>query len=235
MTDPTNIDPDYTARNALRANLQALQNRLSPLQTEAGPLHALRQWTHRLSKRKNSLEAEIQVMISKVQFDTPVKSACTFDPTLFRRNRPETRQVFLARLARMISPETTTSTISPLNIVDLDKSIFGFHRRREQPHTKVTPGAKVMFTRKRRKGNFYWIVSRQPLRPTERAMLSCEVLGDKWTLWDGRFWIRSDNGGVPEAGNRISVVPHGNWVLPTTTSSALITSRVGCYAGRKPA
>lgn len=184
VIDPTNEDPTYTARNAFRVELSTLQSRTSPGCDESGPLKALRQWTRRLTDRRDRLEARVSTLLQKVQHNTPVPSACSFDPLDFRTERPEIRQLLLSRIARMVSPALNTSSISPSNMVELDIAVFRYQCKGTNRKTKITPGAGVLFMAKRKKGKTYWIVSRQPPRAAEKHALKYKLPEGEWSSWD---------------------------------------------------
>lgn len=197
-----------------------MQARSTLSNNDEGPVRALRQWTNRLTTRRDLLEAKVLSLLQHVARNTPVPGTCTFDPARFRSQRPEVRQLLLSRVARMVSPATNRATISPVNVLQLDRAVFGYHMTGDSGQSKITPGAGVLFTSKRKRGKVCWVVSRQPLRPAEQAALTCSLPADQWTLWDGRFWLHpmSDGDVSIVKQEEAKVSPSSRWVMPVVQS-----------------
>lgn len=214
VVDPTNADPAYTSRNAFRFALQALQKRTSKGDCRSGPIHSLRRWADRLAKRRARVSQDLERLLSFVQYDTPVKKTCSFDPSKIRKDRPEIRKLFLTQVARYASPDSSASSISPLNIEKLEEVIFRYQEVRRTAVSKITPGMGVMFTLKQVGGQQHWIVSRQPMRASEYAKASTSLPATAWRLWDNRFWYRSRLEHMIQSSNSIVLKPEGPWTLP---------------------
>lgn len=215
MVDPTNANPAYTSRNAFRYELGALQTRVSPTESKSGPVHALRQWANRLAKRSAKIEQHVNRLLQKVQQDTPAPGTCTFEPITLRIERPEIRKLFLSQVARQVSPQSSGSGISPANITELDNMIFGYQQASHQSAGSMTPGAGVIFRAKTIKpGRKHWIVSRQPLRASDREETSYSLSIGKWYLWDGRCWCRCRRTDVSASSVNIAIKAEGPFALP---------------------
>lgn len=239
VVDPSNLDPSYTARNRIRHDILALQQRYGETQTDsAGPAAALRKWESRLSARRDATRHKIQQAAQSVSVVRP--GVLEFQPHRHAALPPSLRQALLVHLARAVSPTPPTQArngISPINLERLDAAVFGIKGQR----TSITPGLGVIFapgpsTRRAAKTIFdkpsgqpsssklpartaadmVWRVSRQPLRPTEQLAHRKPLSAGCWHLWDERFWVKVDWHGeaLPEE-IRFVVTPTGQDVLPT--------------------
>jgi hypothetical protein len=224
VNDPTNARPEYTARNAFRYQLTTLQDRLHEPEEGGGPVKLYRGWACRLVKRRDRLTSDIALLFRSVQWDTPVPSACTFDPRLVACKAPEIRRIFLARLAQANSPSSDHSSISPSSLAELDARIFGTSKKNDRrsvgKQEAITPGAGVMFSSTVVKSCRSWVVSRQPIRQSEVSALTYTLQEGSWHLWDNRFWIRySHDKRESSEVKQIKIRPCGRWILPELTTS----------------
>jgi hypothetical protein len=214
VVDPTNANPAYTSRNAFRFEIEALQSRVASTKTNLGPTNALRQWAKRLALRRGKADQHVERLLQKVQQDTPAPGVCTFDPITLRMERPEIRKLFLSQVARQTSPQASSSGISPSNMIKLDNSIFGYQAASSRSTSSMTPGSGVLFKAKNVNGRRQWIVSRQPLRASDRKETSYYMSDGKWYLWDGRCWCRCSRLRISDSSAKIVIEAEGPWALP---------------------
>lgn len=217
VVDPTNANPAYTSRNAFRFTLQDLQKRTGAVDQDSGPVCFFRRWASRLATRRARLEQRLKSLMTNVEKDAPVKTACMFDPARIRKMRSEVRKLFLSQVARQVSPATDNSSISPSSMEKLDEAIFGYRKARQSAVNRLTPGAGVMFTAKHVYGRKYWIVSRQPMRKLEHMEASYRLSDTDWHLWDNRFWCRSRLKDMARLPSPVIIKPEDPWTLPAVS------------------
>ena len=235
IEDPTNLDPSYTLRNSIRHRITSLQLRATKIETDLGCRNALHRWAKRLEARRQKLEQVLEKLISNVERGKHVPSTVTFAPNQYRHLGPEIRKLFLSRLALSVSP--SSQAISPDNLSALERTIFGptLRHHKNGSAKKLTPGAGVLFSlaKKTTGTQRNWTISRQPLRNKEMANLEIELPIHRWTLWDGRFWIRWSRSSTHLA--RIFIQARGNYVLPALVrlDGSLIWTMPECH-GEEP-
>ena len=187
FTDPTNLEPNHTPRNSLRAQIASVQlrhthNSSSVVGSNGGPLALL----HRPAANADVVPAPLPpALLDLLRRHTPHFSTVTIAPSSIPpATRPDAVRALLRRAVALVAPATATVSREALERLRTALWLPG-----SSDATKISPGGGVVFSRAPGAGPSSWTISRQKAR-RDAGNRRLALPAGKWTEWDGRIFFR---------------------------------------------